>query len=425
MKMAVLVEIIATGDELLIGEKDNTTTPFLVRQVALLGYEVRRTLTVSDNLNDIAGAVREALHRADLIFVTGGLGPTPDDVTREAVAEAIKRPLEFRSDIWEEIQAGLLRRSNSVPPSNMKQAYLPCGAEPLSNCLGTAPGFIIPITNKTIVVLPGPPGEAREMFLREVKQYLSRRYPPVSGRRVCVFKTCGPGEAVLLERLKEVLAEAKKMDVGISFLPQGGEVHLVLKWNDSLKRAGAVEQLKERLMKVLGEDLYGLDEDTLPGKVGELLSQNSLTVGVAESCTGGLVANYLTDVPGSSRYVRGGVVAYTEEVKMRVLGVQESTLNRYGAVSLQTAKEMAEGVRRLTGASIGLATTGFAGPEGGTPDDPVGTVYLGLATRDDVVAQRIFFPGLGRITVKSIAAKRALDLLRRYLLSLSEGGSSL
>lgn len=420
--MAVLVEIIATGEELLNGDTENIITPFLVRQANALGYEIRRTATIGDNLSDIAGAVRDALHRADLIFITGGLGPTPDDVTREAVAEAIKRPLEFRSDIWEEIQDFFSRRGHSVPPANMKQAYLPCGAEPLCNCLGTAPGILIPFSAKTIITLPGPPGEAREMFLREVKPYLLRHYPPVSYRQVRTFKICGPGETLILDRLKEVLVEAKKTGVSYSFLPQGGEVHLVFKWDDSQEKVDALRRLEERLIIALGRDLYGMDEDTLPGKVGELLLQSGLTVGVAESCTGGLVANYLTDVPGSSRYVLGGVVAYTNEIKRDILGVKETTLEKYGAVSPQTAKEMARGVCRLTGSSLGLATTGFAGPEGGDPDNPVGTVFLGLATPEEEFVQRIFYPGLGRVTLKSIAAKRALDLLRRHLMALSGAG---
>lgn len=417
--MAVLVEIIATGDELLNNNTENVTTPFLVNQVTALGYEVRRIITIGDNLEDIAGAVRNALRRADLIFITGGLGPTPDDVTREAVAEAINKPLEFRSDLWGGIQDYFMERGHTVPPDNMKQAYLPCGGQPLCNYLGTAPGVLIPFSDQTIIVLPGPPGEAREMFLREVKPYIIKHYPSSVQPHVRTLKICGPGETIVLEKLKEIIEEARTGGVSCSFLPRWGEVHLVLKWDPEDENPEFVRSLEEKIRAELGANLYGVGEDTLPGKVGELLLQHHLTVGVAESCTGGLVANYLTDVPGSSRYVRGGIIAYTNEIKEKVLGVNRETLEQYGAVSPQTAKEMARGVCRLMGTPLGLATTGFAGPEGGSPGNPVGTVYLGLATPEEELTQKIFFPGLSRITLKSIAARRTIDLMRRYLITLN------
>jgi len=419
--MAILVEIIATGDELLNNTTENATTPFLINQMTSLGYEVRRIVTVGDNPGDIVDAVRNALRCANLIFITGGLGPTPDDVTREAVAESINRPLEFRSDLWDEIQDYLIERGLAVSSNNMKQAYLPCGGEPLRNYLGTAPGILIPLGDQTIIILPGPPGEAREMFLKEVKPYIVKHYPPSIHAHLRTLKICGPGETIVLERLKEIIEEAKTAGVNCSFLPRWGEVHLVLKWDPQSENTEFIRYLEERIRAALGADLYGVDEDTLSSKVGELLLQHNLTVGVAESCTGGLVANYLTDVQGSSRYVRGGIIAYTNDIKENVLGVNRATLEQYGAVSPQTAKEMARGVCRLMGTPLGLSTTGFAGPGGGVPDNPVGTVYMGLATPEEEMAQKIFFPGLDRITLKSIAARRTIDLMRRYLITLNGG----
>ena len=421
--MITRVEIIATGSELLHDKIKNTTTPFLISQLTELGYEIKRINTVDDGIEEITGAVVEALRRADLIFITGGLGATPDDVTREAVAEALNMPMEFRSDLWEEIQHYFKKRGLTATSINMKQAYLPCGAHSLRNSLGTAPGILIPYDEGlTIVVLPGPPGEAREMFLHEVKPYLIKHYPPPVYHTVYTFKICGCGETIVCERLKDVIAEARELDIKCGFLSGPDEVQLILELSDQKsEKNDLLKELGEQIETLLGRDLYGVNEETLMGKVGELLAEKGFTVGVAESCTGGLITSYLTDVPGSSRYVRGGVVAYSSEVKEKVLGVSPNTLEEYGAVSPETAKEMAGGVRQLMNASFGLATTGLAGPEGGEPENPVGTVYLGLSTPEgEELAQKIYYPGVGRSTLKTIAAKRALDFLRRYLINSNE-----
>jgi nicotinamide-nucleotide amidase len=416
--MTISVEIIATGSELLHDGARNTTTPFLISQLTELGYEIKKISTVDDRIEEIKGAVQEALRHADLIFVTGGLGATPDDVTREGVAEALDIPMEFRLDIWEEIQRYFKERHSTIAPVNIKQAYLPCGAHSLHNSLGTAPGIMIPYNeDQLLVVLPGPPREAKEMFSLEVKPYLEKHYPASLSRR-CIFKICGCGETIIYDRLQDVIKIAEKAGIECSFLPGLGEVQLLLNVNEpNGEQEEYLRKLSGQIKKLLGSDLYGVNEETLTGKVGELLMEKESTVGVAESCTGGLVLSYLTDVPDSSRYLRGGLVAYSCGIKEKILGVKSKTLDEYGAVSTQTAKEMASGVRRLMSVSYGLATTGFAGPDGGTKENPVGTVYLGLATAERVLAKKIYFPGLGRATLKKIAAKRAIDFLRRYLIN--------
>jgi len=416
--MTVRVEIIAVGSELLNEEVKNTTTSFLINQLTALGYTIKKLSTVDDHIEEITGAVYEALRRANLIFLTGGLGPTPDDLTREAIATVLKMPMEFRIDLWEEIQQYFIKRNRPVPPVNMKQAYLPCGTVPLRNSLGTAPGILVPYNNdQTIIVLPGPPQEAREMFINEVKPYLLEHYPPVKIMKERVLKISGIGETDVYERLKDLVAALQNSGIRCSFLPRPGEVWLVLKWDGSSKKQNDLfQQLENEMINILGDDLYGFDDETLPGKVGELLVNRGFTVGVAESCTGGLVASCLTDVPGSSRYMQGGIVAYSNEIKEKVLGVNPKTLEQYGAISPETAKEMAKGARTVLNSTFGLATTGLAGPEGEC-GIPVGTVFLGLSTPDGELAQKIYFPGVGRHTLKTIAAKRALDLLRRYLIN--------
>jgi nicotinamide-nucleotide amidase len=416
--MTTSAEIIATGRELLNGETKNTTTPFLIGQLTGLGYKIKRISTVDDGIEEITGAVREALRRADLILLTGGLGPTPDDVTREAVAEALCLPMEFRPDLWEEMQRYFSKRGQAASQVNMKQAYLPCGASSLPNTLGTAPGILIPYHEKqTIAVLPGPPQEAREMYLREVKPYLSEHYPATVCRRI-TFKVCGCGETVVYEKLKSVINEAQETGIKCSFLPGRGEVHIVLRMQDANEEKDELfRKFSAQIQENLGPDLFGINEETLPGNVGSLLIEKGLTVAAAESCTGGLIASYLTDIPGSSHYIKGGVVAYSSEIKEKVLGVNPAVLKDYGVVSGETAKEMARGVRRLLNASFGLSTTGLAGPAGGESGIPVGTVYLGLSTpQGEEIERKICFPGVGRQTLKSIAATWALDFLRRYLI---------
>lgn len=417
------VEIIATGDELVKGEIENTTTPFLLNQLLELGYEIGRLVTIGDDQEEIKRTIREALTRAEIIIVTGGLGPTPDDLTREALAEAVNQPLEFRPELWEAIQLFFRARGRETPPANIKQAYLPYQARAVSNHLGTAAGIIVTQGIQTIIALPGPPGELKQMFLSEIRPYLEGRYPVVPFQKKCTFKVFGLGESAILERLKEFLKEIKDTPVKIGFLPRLGEVHVILQATGTRNGVESVFlQLVEKIKSLLEPDLYGIDDTTLPGKVGELLRSQNVTLGVAESCTGGLIGNYLTDIAGSSDYFCGGIIAYHNEIKENILGVKAKTLAEAGAVSPETAKEMALGARRVLGTDLGLATTGVAGPSGGLPETPVGTVYVGLATPSGVFAKKLFYPGVGRITVKKLAAKGALDFLRRFLIKPVEVG---
>jgi nicotinamide-nucleotide amidase len=413
----IRVEIIATGNELLKGETINTTTPFMAGNLRDLGYEITRTSTLRDQPDEIIGAIREALSRADIVLLTGGLGPTPDDLTRDALAEAVSQPLEFQPDIWAEIQSYFRKTGRSVPPANMNQAYLPYHAQAVPNKHGTAPGILVSYNSQTIVALPGPPNELQSMFNESVLPYLSRNYPPQTFTMKRTFKVCGLGESHLLEKIGEVLPLVDNDRVRLSYLPKGGEVHLTLQveGDDQHQAKEIFTPMAERINALLGADLYGLNEETLAGRVGSLLRQRGYSLATAESCTGGLAAHLVTEVPGSSDYFRGGVIAYSNEVKEKVLGVSPDTLAAVGAVSQAIACEMAEGVRNLLAADIGLSTTGFAGPEGGSPENPVGTVYIGLATPGGTSNRKLYWPGQSRYLIKLLAAKLALDYLRREI----------
>ncbi len=414
------VEIIATGNELLSGQVENTTTPFLQNQILSMGHEITRLVTVGDDKEKIKEVIQEALTRADVVLITGGLGSTPDDLTREALAEAINYPLEFRNELWKKICDFFELRGCFSPPTSIKQAYLPCGATAIPNPVGTAAGIMQPLGKQVIIALPGPPEELREMFIQWVRPFLENHYPSSTGWRNHIFKVFGIRESVIQERLGNVLAAMENIGIKVSFLSMPGEVHLVFWIPENVEEQQVCAELLDKAQQLLGPDLYSIGEGTLPEKAGKLLQAAGLTVAVAESCTGGLIGSLITDVAGSSEYFLGGVVAYSNDVKKALLGVGEQTLASKGAVSPETALEMAQGIRKLLNSDIGLATTGIAGPTGAVPGKPVGTVYVGLATASFSAVKRFFFPGLGRLSVKNLAAKSALDFLRRYLINSLE-----
>jgi nicotinamide-nucleotide amidase len=417
------VEIIAIGDELLRGDVVNTTTAFIREQLAGVGYELVQLTTVGDEIGRIVKAIRDALNAAEIVILTGGLGPTPDDVTREALARAIDQPLEFRTELWQEIQKLFRQRGRETSSANISQAYLPYQARAVPNSLGTACGIIAGHDGATIIALPGPPHELRQMVVDHVLPYLRGHYPPDPScvTRSKTFKVYGIGESDVFERIRRLVEAAQAAGLKFSFYPRAGEVHLVITAAGAGSEAAALfDHLGPSLSNLLGASLYGAGEDTLPSVTGALLRTHGLTVGTAESCTGGLIAHYLTNVPGSSYYFRGGIVAYDPGLKERLLHVRRSTLDNFGVVSEQTAAEMAAGACKLLGSDFGLATTGLAGPSGGTPEIPVGTVYIGLASPDGVSVDRLFWPRLSRDQVKTMASKKAIDMLRRFLLALSQ-----
>jgi len=412
-------EIIAIGDELLNGDVENTTTPFIIDQIRSLGYDLIRATTVGDETDRIARAVQGALGAAEIVILTGGLGPTPDDITREALAKAIDSPLEFKPELWQEIQRLFEQRGKSTPPANINQAYLPFHAQAVPNSVGTACGIIVEHHEAAIILLPGPPHELRRMWLDSIQPYLERCYPanPLDQQQSRLFKIYGLGESEVMERLGRLLEATREMSVQFGFYPRAGEVHITIKACGAGQETGALlDHLSVSLQNLLGADLYGIGDDTLPAITGALLKERQQTVATAESCTGGLVAHYLTGVPGSSDYFRGGIVAYQNEIKKKLLGVSGETIDNFGVVSEQTVMAMATGARAALGADFGIATSGIAGPAGGTPELPVGTVYAGLATPDGQSATKIFLPRSSRGLIKTMASKKAIDLLRRYLI---------
>jgi nicotinamide-nucleotide amidase len=423
------LELINTGTELMLGRVLNTHQPWLCRQLADLGYEVARQVTVSDDGPAIQQAVREALARADLVITTGGLGPTSDDRTREVVAELLGRRLETNAVVLEEIRQFFTRRNRPQPRSTEVQALVPEGATILHNAHGTAPGLVLEAPAEQsrdrqgasearpraswLFLLPGPPRELRPMFTQQVVPLVQKLFP-LAAPFVCrTLRTTGLGESQVEERIRGPLEALVRggLEVGYCAATGAVDVRLAARGPQAAQQLAAGERI---LRELLGGAIYGEEDALLEQQVIRLLTGRGQTLVVAESCTGGLLGHRLTNVPGASAVFLGGCLTYSDEAKQTLLGVRPDTLRTHGAVSEPTAREMAEGVRSRLGADFALAVTGIAGPAGGTPAKPVGTVFIGLAAAGETVARSYFNP-YDRETFKLVTSQQALDLLRQKL----------
>lgn len=408
------VEIVTVGDELLLGRTVDTNAAWLGRRLAELGLRVARRVTVGDERGRIQEAVGGAVARADVVVVTGGLGPTPDDVTKEAVAERFGRRLRVDGALLEALRERFRRRGYvEMPESNRRQAEVPEGALVLRNRHGTAPGLVLEAEGKAVILLPGVPQELEGLWDPQVEDYLRARFAgrlaPVRHR---LLRTTGISESVLADRVAEVLPGALG-PVTLAFLPDltGVDLRLTVRGVPEAQEAEAHLDRVERLLEpVIGPYCYARDERDLVAVIGDLLRARAMTLAVAESCTGGLIAKRLTDRAGSSDYFVGGVIAYANDVKVRELGVEAAVLESVGAVSEEVARAMALGVRRRFGAGCSIAVTGIAGPGGGSAQKPVGTVWCAAAVGEAVTARHEWFPG-DRDGVRARAAQAALALL--------------
>ncbi len=411
-------ELIFTGDELLRGDIVNTNQAYLGQRLLDLGVFARRSVCVEDDLGAIARAVSDSLSRQpEVLVLSGGLGPTEDDLTREATAAALEVPLEHHEELLAQIRERFQARGYRMSESNRKQASLPQGAVPIP-LAGTAPGFYVEAGKTLVVALPGVPWELKEMWEGTVEPLLRTRAGRGSGHLVKRILTFGIGESLLAEKLAGLDWRGPTFHIGTRASLDG--VTVILRGPDSAEGRRALGEAAERVRALLGDRVVAVDGPGLPEIAGELLRARSLTLAVAESCTGGLLGKRLTDVPGSSDYFLGGVTAYSNEVKRTLLAVPEEVLSRYGAVSEEVASAMALGVCRLLGSDCALSTTGVAGPGGGTESKPVGLVYVGSVVCGRVMVERLRLFG-GREQIRERAALSALDLLRRRLLAEVSG----
>jgi nicotinamide-nucleotide amidase len=412
------IEIVAIGEELLSGATIDSNAALIAKQLEPLGLRIARKTTVGDVAEDIAGAVRAALDRTGAVITSGGLGPTVDDATKPAVAGVFGRRLEFRQDLWEALLERWAHRGK-IPESNRTQAEVPEGGDVFPNPRGTAPGLAIDDDRLGLcILLPGPPGELAAVLTDSVAPYLAER---VSGGARRPFRrqlrTAGIAESSLADKVGGRLDD---LGLDVAYLPDvaGVDVRLTGWSADEAGTAGALEEGARRLHEILGVHVYCEGTKDLAEVVGDLLRERGLAVVVAESCTAGLIAKRLTEHPGSSDYFWGGWVVYHDGAKIELLGVSERTLGTHGAVSEETALEMVEGACARSGAGAAIAVTGIAGPDGGTDEKPVGTVWLAVRGGDLTVAKRRNYPGT-RDMVRARAAQGGLDLLRRTLVEMS------
>ena len=408
------VEIISVGTEILLGDIVNTNTQFLAKELAYIGIEVYRQEVIGDNEDRLLGILEEALKRSDMVITTGGLGPTKDDLTKETACKFFNMDLELHEESLKALEEYFSRMGRKIVESNYKQVYFPKEAIVLPNPNGTAPGAILEKNNKYIVILPGPPKEMKPMYLNYVKPYLIKKGDGIIESKV--IRVLGIGESMAAEKLKKFIENGVNPTVAPYAKEEDVIFRITAKAESEEEALNLIEPVKNQVKEILGEDVYGEGEDTTIEKVvGDLLIKNNLKISTAESCTGGMIASRLVSISGISDVFLEGAVTYANEAKVRTLNVKEETLKKYGAVSEETAREMAEGMAKRTGSDIAVVTTGIAGPGGGTEEKPVGLVYIGLYYKGEVFVYKNVFNG-NRQAVRTKATVRALDIVRRKIM---------
>ncbi len=402
--------VIAIGTEILQNIIRNSNALWLREELIRLGFSIPVCLEVEDNPSVIKKSIDTALAVSDLVITTGGLGPTEDDYTREMVAEFFNLPLEFHPELIPEMEEKFKRRGIKMPEENKKQVYLPEKAVMVPNPTGTAPGFMVKNSNKVLVSLPGVPQEMKQMFENYVVPEIKKLFPETAEINAVIVRTVGIAESKLDEIMKTVhLPE----HISYGTIAHYGQVDIrfLVKGKAEKDAIGDVKNIVENLP--FKNDIFTIGTETLPEVLGKILKSKNMTCSTAESCTAGLTAKMITDVSGSSAYFVGGVASYSNDVKIKVLGVRKETIEKYGAVSEETAREMADGVKKLTGSDIAVSITGIAGPTGGTPEKPVGLVWFGVAYPDGKIhTEKHHFNG-NREIIRTRASIKALELMWR------------
>ena len=417
----MLAEIITIGDEILIGQIVDTNSAWIAKKLNEIGIEVKQISSVSDSREHIINALREAESRADIVLITGGLGPTKDDITKKTLCEYFNASLRFDDDVYKNIKALFSGFGLKVTELNRMQAEVPDNCTVIHNANGTAPGmWFSPKGRAVFISMPGVPYEMMSMMENEVLPKLTKRFktPAIVHRTVL---TQGIGESFLSEKISDWENRLGEENIKLAYLPSPGIVRLRLsaKGEDKKNLTEKVTKKTEELHAIIPGYIFGYDDDELESIIGKLLIERGQTLSTAESCTGGYIAHRITSVSGSSAYYKGSVVSYSNRIKISSLGVSEKTLSKYGAVSEQVAREMAEGVQKKLETDFAIACTGIAGPEGGTAEKPVGTVWIAIATPDKVKTKKFLF-GDNRARNIHITAITALNMLRKEIINSKE-----
>ncbi|KHD36521.1 damage-inducible protein CinA [Clostridium acetobutylicum] len=409
------VEILCVGTELLLGDILNTNAQFLAKEFGNMGFSMYHQAVVGDNVERLKREFELAINRADIVVTTGGLGPTDDDLTKETAAEYFNKKLIFHKESYDEIVKFFNKIGKEISENNKKQAYFPEGCTILKNDHGTAPGCIIDENGKVVILLPGPPREIIPMFKNYVIPYL-RRYQ--EGTIVSkVLRVCGIGESGAAEMLKDLIDNQTNPTIAPYAKDNEVTFRITAKAESEEAAMKLIEPMERKVRERLKENVYGVGDTSLEDVLGAMLIEKKLTIATAESCTGGLLSGRLINYPGISEVFMEGAVTYSNEAKMNRLGVKKETLESYGAVSGETAAEMAKGIAKTAGTNIGVSTTGVAGPGGGTKEKPVGLVYVGLCINGKVKTRKLNMPG-DRQTVRNRVVNAVIDWIRREIINL-------
>ncbi len=406
--------IITIGDELLIGQVIDSNSAWMGQFLVDKGIHVSRKITVSDDAQEIRYAINQLKDDTDLILMTGGLGPTRDDITKKTIADYLGVGMEFHEPTWDRICKIFARWGRSTTPEHKNQCYMPAGITILHNKMGTAPGMLFEVKNTTIVSMPGVPYEMKYIMENGVADQIAELLPE-NDLVFRTIKTVGEGESRISAKIEDILDDFPDF-MSIAFLPSLGQVRLrITASGEHIEKAKALDHYVEKISARLGDLVFGYDEDTLETVIGRLCLEYGWKLGLAESCTGGNIAYRIVQVPGSSSYFEGGIVAYSYELKKKLLGVKQSTLDNYGAVSAETAIEMLKGVLDRLDVDAAIAITGIAGPSGGTSEKPVGTVWIAYGDKN---VQHSFLLKSGKDRVRNItySGTYALNLLRKFLI---------
>lgn len=422
--------ILSIGDELLIGQVINTNASWLGKQMFALGYPITRMIALGDNEKEILAEFKKAWQENDIVLVTGGLGPTHDDITKKCVAKFFKTKFVLNEKVLKHVKSIFARRNTPMPSANIGQALLPENAIALENRTGTAPGMLIDKGGKVFCVMPGVPFEMKHICATGLFPYLRKKYKGINTEalRQKTLHTIGIGESVLDKKLGDITNIVRKgkdkqgneFEVKLAYLPSNYEVRVrltaIAKNEQAAKKL--IHEAEKYIRKRAGRYIYSTDESPIEKTVGNLLKKRKLTIAAAESCTGGLITSKLTDISGSSAYVMDTIVSYSNEAKLRLLGVKQKTLKAGGAVSEKVAMEMAEGIRKRSKTDIGISTTGIAGPTGARPGKPIGLVWIGYSDKHETFARKFIFTK-DRLRNKDVMSKMALEIVRKKLLKIS------
>jgi competence/damage-inducible protein CinA-like protein len=409
-------EIIAIGSELLTPRFKDTNSLYLTEQLNAIGIPVVMKTIVGDDEHYLEDAIRHSLARTPILITIGGLGPTEDDVTRKVVGRVLQRQLVLNDEILAKLQRRFKARGVEMPANNARQALVLAGSEILENHNGTAPGLWITAEKNHVILLPGPPSELKPLFETSCMPQLHEMAGGMALAR-CVFRTAGLPESILDARIASIYTKYKNPETTVLAKPGQVEVRLTAHGKNREDAERLLKELGDQIEQELGDFIFARTESSLEEVVGIYLATKKATISTAESCTGGMVAERLTNVSGSSRYFMSGVICYSNESKMELAGIPPLLLEMQGAVSNEVARGLAEGIRARAGTTIGVGVTGIAGPTGGSPEKPVGTVYIAVATPTETEHRQFLFPG-DRERIRWQASQAALDMVRRAVLKM-------